>query len=121
MSSDIQFGRIDIEVDLVKVTGMHCMNQCCALKHSRGGTHEKQFIWDHNPTKVRFTNGAFDYFCIVEAVLTDSFCHGIKREFMKLELGSSTEQIGDMLGLVLSLLFSDHCTSDLRFQGPKDY
>jgi hypothetical protein len=52
MSNDIRFGRIDMEVDLVKVTGMHCMNLCCALKHARTLEDAKQYIWDHNPTKV---------------------------------------------------------------------
>ncbi|CAB9521608.1 expressed unknown protein [Seminavis robusta] len=46
-------GRIEMEVNQVNVTSVHCMNKCCALKHEVEGDDDKQetqaFIWRPQP------------------------------------------------------------------------
>ncbi|CAB9503658.1 expressed unknown protein [Seminavis robusta] len=49
LSTDPVFGMIEMEVNLVKVTGVNCMNDCCALKHSRADEHEQQYVWPPRP------------------------------------------------------------------------
>ena len=46
-STDAKYGRLDMEVNLVKVTSINCLYYCCALKHDDPDPAQ-QFVWKPN-------------------------------------------------------------------------
>ena len=46
-STDPKYGKLDMEVNLIAVTSINCMDYCCALKHDDPDP-AKQFVWKPN-------------------------------------------------------------------------
>ena len=61
-----EYGQIKIKVNGVDVTGINCMNKCCALRHNDPDP-KQQFIWKPN------AEGAYEFQTKIENAIKYSY------------------------------------------------